>query len=60
MNQNQLMLVAKALEALHMLANNRGDTVWYATKAAFEEQGINYSDLVSAKTIIDSELNRVA
>lgn len=58
MTVKQLLIVAQALRALSEVANSREALVFNAVTEALRNQGINYSDVVSAKTIINLEMNR--
>lgn len=58
MQPKQLLTIAQALRALSEVANSRNTVVFNAVTEALRSQGITYSDVVSAKTIINLELNR--
>lgn len=58
MSPKQLLMIAQALRALSEVANSREAVVFNAVTEALRNQGINYSDVVSAKTIVNLELNR--
>lgn len=59
MSPKQLLMIAQALRALSEVANSREAVVFNAVTEALRNQGINYSDVVSAKTIVNLEINRV-
>lgn len=59
MTPKQLLMIAQALRALSEVANSRDAAVFNAVTEALRNQGINYSDVVSAKTIVNLEINRV-
>ena len=58
MTPKQLLMIAQALRALGEVANSRDAAVFSAVTEALRNQGINYSDVVSAQTIVNLELNR--
>jgi hypothetical protein len=58
MSPKQLLMIAQALRALSEVANSREAVVFNAVTEALRNQGINYSDVVSAKTIVNLEMNR--
>ena len=58
MTPKQLLMIAQALRALSEVANSREAVVFHAVTEALRNQGINYSDVVSAKTIVNLEMNR--
>ena len=58
MSPKQLLMIAQALRALTEVANSREALVFNAVTEALRNQGINYSDVVSAKTIVNLEINR--
>ena len=58
MSPKQLLMIAQALRALSEVANSREAVVFNAVTEALRNQGINYSDVVAAKTIVNLEMNR--
>lgn len=59
MSPKQLLMIAQALRALSEVANSRETVVFNAVTEALRNQGINYSDVVSAKAVVNLEINRV-